>query len=282
MSEKIIERGQVVKLDRVEGNLKIGRDATLVAENGTIVVTGSITASRDFFCEGNLVARNLRCKDGSVEINGDLEIEQYVNVDKSLSVNGHVISPEIICGGTFRVDTYVTSETIKIGGKMKVQGNVQAETVTVGGTLKIRGESDIGTIAVGGVVKLSEKVDIDLIKVGGSVSVLTGTIDTVDVGGVFKAIDKVEINVLSVGGSARFDEDSFVKEIDVGGVVKALGDLKFETIDVGGSVKIEGNAEGISFKVGGTASCNRKLVQVISILVERLMSQRLLPQIKLA
>ena len=68
MSEKIIERGQVVTIDRIDGNLRLRRDVTLVPESGVFTVNGSITADGNFSCEGDLVARNLRCKNGSVEI----------------------------------------------------------------------------------------------------------------------------------------------------------------------------------------------------------------------
>ncbi|MCK5045534.1 MAG: hypothetical protein KAS22_03075, partial [Candidatus Heimdallarchaeota archaeon] len=72
MSEQIIEKGQTVRLGKVKGNLKIGKDATLIADNGIIVVDGSITSKGSFACEGDLRARSIRTKNGSVEIVGHL------------------------------------------------------------------------------------------------------------------------------------------------------------------------------------------------------------------
>lgn len=38
-----IENGKTVRLNKIKGNLKLGKDVTIVAENNTILVDGSVT-----------------------------------------------------------------------------------------------------------------------------------------------------------------------------------------------------------------------------------------------
>ena len=69
-TEEFIEPGKEVKLDTVKGNLKVGDGATLVAANNTIIVTGNIVAKGSFLVEGSLEAVSIRCKRGSLEVEG--------------------------------------------------------------------------------------------------------------------------------------------------------------------------------------------------------------------
>ena len=259
MSEIRVEKGQVKKLGVVDGNLRIGKEATLIAEDGTIVVNGSINSKGSFVCEGNLEARSLKVKSGSAEIYGNLTIEQIATVDKKLDVSGSFVCPEVSVGGTLIVESTTKIGSASVGGTAKFAGNTSIESLRVGGTLKISEESDIGSVTVGGTARFEANAKVDSIDVGGVLKTQAGVFGTVKVGGIFKAYDEVDIQIIDVGGTVKLSTRSKIQDIDVGGTFKANSDLEFGILDVGGSVKIEGNAEGEVVKVGGTILCNENL-----------------------
>ena len=102
--ELIIEPGRETQLDTVKGNLKVGDGATLIASKGTIIVTGNIVSRGSFVVEGSLEAGSVRCKNGSLEVEGDLKDAKYLSIDKRLAVEGNVTSPEIKVGGSISVE----------------------------------------------------------------------------------------------------------------------------------------------------------------------------------
>ncbi|NHJ46454.1 MAG: hypothetical protein FK733_01580 [Asgard group archaeon] len=259
MSEQIIERGQTIELDKVNGNLKIGKDATIIAKNKSITVNGSIVNRGGFVCEGSLVARNIRVKNGSAEILGNLELQQYAQVDNRLDVNGSVICPDISVGGSLYIETDIQSDSVKVGGTVKIGNKAQVETIKTGGTLKIFGESNVGSITVGGTVKLLQTAQIDSIKVGGTVKVTGGRFAYIKIGGSFKSTEKVEINSMDIGGTVKAEDDVIIEDLSVGGSFTAGKNLQFGRIDIGGTIKIYGNATGKTLKVGGTISCQENL-----------------------
>ncbi|MHA1355696.1 MAG: hypothetical protein ACTSR1_11040, partial [Candidatus Heimdallarchaeota archaeon] len=103
MKEEIIQPGQTVELDVVDGNLRVGDGAILEAKKETILVKGNIVSKGSFSVEGNLETSSIRCKRGALDVEGDLKVAKYVDIDKSLVVSGSAICPDINIGGTLKV-----------------------------------------------------------------------------------------------------------------------------------------------------------------------------------
>ena len=61
-----IDKRKRVRLGIVDGDLKIGKGAKLIAEKDTIVVHGKIRNKGGFICKGNLEARSIDSRDGKV------------------------------------------------------------------------------------------------------------------------------------------------------------------------------------------------------------------------
>ncbi|MHA1245258.1 MAG: hypothetical protein ACTSP7_11890, partial [Candidatus Heimdallarchaeota archaeon] len=165
MKEEIIQPGQTVELDVVDGNLRVGDGAILEAKKETILVKGNIVSHS-----------SIRCKRGALDVEGDLKVAKYVDIDKSLVVSGSAICPDINIGGTLKVQEDIQSQEVKIGGTMKIGGKAAVETIRIGGTLKIHGDSNIGEIKVGGSVKLGGTTELEKLKVGGTGTVISGKI----------------------------------------------------------------------------------------------------------
>ena len=71
-----------MKLTEVNGDLKIGKGATIVAENDTITINGKIRNKGGFKCKGNLVARSIESDKGSIKVFGDLTSKREVEADR--------------------------------------------------------------------------------------------------------------------------------------------------------------------------------------------------------
>ncbi|MHA1504853.1 MAG: hypothetical protein ACTSPT_06650 [Candidatus Heimdallarchaeota archaeon] len=113
MKEEIIQPGQTVELDVVDGNLRVGDGAILEAKKETILVKGNIVSKGSFSVEGNLETSSIRCKRGALDVEGDLKVAKYVDIDKSLVVSGSAICPDINIGGTLKVQEDIQSQEVK-------------------------------------------------------------------------------------------------------------------------------------------------------------------------
>ncbi|MHA1367717.1 MAG: hypothetical protein ACTSP5_15095 [Candidatus Heimdallarchaeota archaeon] len=77
----VVGKRKRMKLSTVDGDLKIKKGATIIAENGTIVVNGRVRNKGGFKCKGNLEARSVEAEKGSVKIFGNLKVEREADID---------------------------------------------------------------------------------------------------------------------------------------------------------------------------------------------------------
>lgn len=244
---------QTVTLDVVEGNLSLGRHATVKGVGNSLVlkVSGAI------FCEGNNVfecyvsAKALE-SDGNVTVHGDLIVEGEVEVEDGwLEVHGNMSAKSIDIDYALRVSGNLITEEVDVGGSIKVEGNAKAKEIEAGGSFESKGETAAEKIDVGGSVSVESKVDIGELEVGGKAKVNGGKIRRVDVGGSFESKDSLEFERIEVGGTVYLSGVSKGREIEVGGSLKVEGDLEFGRIEVGGAVEISGSGKGQEIDVGG-------------------------------
>ena len=122
--KEFIPPGKRIELDHIDNNVEVGDGATLVAKDEEIYIAGTITSKGSFSVVGNLTAISIRCKRGSLTVEGDLSVKKHIRIDKRLSVEGALLSPEIAVGGVLEVEGDLQSDEIKVGGTLKVEGNV--------------------------------------------------------------------------------------------------------------------------------------------------------------
>src|SRR5437867_2879764 len=95
MPDHVVGRGETARPGRIEGDLKVGRNATIKAESagGKVVVTGNVffdgaaTIDCSFECNA-IVALAKRHTGGIIKVHGDLDVRRAVDVADSLEVDG--------------------------------------------------------------------------------------------------------------------------------------------------------------------------------------------------
>ena len=289
-----VPRRTLKELDRVEGDLIVDSGTVRAIKPGFMVkVTGVTDCNDDCIFESSLSTTELRGKGGDVTVEGDLEVEKSIkinrgslevfrnlkaeklDVDRSTRVSGEMLVEDIRVGGTvrvkgvakayqldvggsFRAESDTEIDEIDVGGSVNVDGKTKSKSISVGGSFKGYGHVEASIIDVGGTVRIDAKVDLDEIDVGGSVRLSGGSVKTVKVGGSFRSSKPINFENIRVGGTVKIAGGSG-ENIDVGGTLRCDGDLTFDAIDVGGTVRIDGNAKGNNVEVGGTIKVRNSL-----------------------
>jgi cytoskeletal protein CcmA (bactofilin family) len=270
----VVQAGSTAKLGTVQGDLKVGRGATITAEDGRRVTVageahfeGPVTIACDLECgmmrvegrgfgpSGDVVAK------GSLLVHGDLEIDASANVS-----------------GT------ITAERVDVGGHLE-SASVASKGVRVGGHMKVRGSLKTGDVDAGGHLTVDDRVDITNLRVGGHAEVGGGVIGgDIMVRGHFRTTKPIAFGFIQVYGSLKlpagsngerlnslgkveFEGDSSCKTIEVSGTATAQGNLAAETIkingklNVGGSLAVKGKLEVLgSAETRGQVDCGALLV----------------------
>lgn len=235
MEERVIQEGESVKLGRVEGDMKARNHALIRASEGSLVSVagtaffeGNVEVDCDFECG------SLQSRDGIARFNGNLTVQEEIDVEDALYTRGNVKAKRVDVGGRLSVGMSLDTQKADVGGSLEVQGNVVAESVDVGGSFEAIGELKLKDLDVGGSAEVG----------GGEV---TGTID---VGGRFVSRKELKFDRLETGGTAELSGGKG-KKIEVGARLQSNGDLDCDEMDVGGLAVVEGNLSGKTAEVGG-------------------------------
>jgi cytoskeletal protein CcmA (bactofilin family) len=261
MTDQFVKAGSTVKLGRVEGDLSVGRRATIKPESGgRVFVTGTarfegeVTIDSDFVCQSMRVEGKGFGPGGDVRINGSLQVEGRADIDASARVSGPVRAGDLDVGGHFR-SLQLSTNRLRIGGHLEARGALEAKEVDVGGHMTVVGEVKIDNLRVGGHAKIG----------GGSISGdvrIRGHFDT-SKKLAFGRMETYGNTVLPPGssgerlailGRVEFDGDSFCRELEVTGTAKSRGKLSAENFSLKGNLIASGGVQvSKRFQVWGTA-----------------------------
>ncbi len=247
MTDYAVGRGEVAKLGRVEGDLKIGRDATIKAESGgKVVVTGDA-----HFEGGATIDCSFECKavdvkaaphtGGTIKVHGDLTVHQAADVADSLKVTGTATADGFDVGGHLTAGS-VVSKRVRVGGHAAIKGPLESETVDVGGHLSVSGDVKIVNLIVGGHAEIGGGTISGGIKVRGHFAAKT-SLDY----GELQTYGHVDLPVnskgdrLSVLGRVEFEGNAFCRVIEVKGVAEVAGNCSAESVEVGGKLSVSGS-----------------------------------------
>jgi len=251
MPETRVGPGEKVRLGTIEGDLEVSQGARIEVD-GRLVVPGTAHFEGSSSVEGSLECRSLRVEDGTVQIRGDLTVQETVraddgglevtgafragrvDVDKRLRIGGPAAAEEFEVGGVFEGGSTLTSPKVSVGGKLRLSGKLTGRELEAGGSVEVA-EVDLETLEVGGLVRLA----------GGEVR------RSVEVGGRFAADGPFKFGNLDVGGVVQLRGPATGGRVSVGGMMMAEKDLTFEALKIGGMGTVQGNGAGRTIEVGG-------------------------------
>jgi cytoskeletal protein CcmA (bactofilin family) len=260
-----VPRGGSAKLGRVEGDLHVGRKATVRAESGgKLVVTGAV-----IFDGGAKVDCSLECSaievkaaphtGGTIAVHGDLGVLGTVDVADSLEVTGKASAEGFDVGGHLKAGS-VLSKRVRVGGHLKVTGPLESESVDVAGHLSALGKVKVVDLHVGGHAQVG----------GGTISGSIQVRGHLEVGSSFEfgelqTYGRVNLPAnskgsrLSVLGRVTFGGDASCKVIEVKGAADAKGNLSAEEVDVLGVLRVSGSLKvSDHLKVTGIADVRER------------------------
>jgi len=249
MSDFVVKSGAAVKLGKVEGELKVGRNVTIAAESGDkVVVTGGahfegpVRIDCDFECASMTVEGKGFGPGGDVVVLGDLTVHGAADLNASVRVEGVVRCDELDVGGHFE-SSALTSGRVRVGGHMKIKGRLESKTVDVGGHMSV-----------------SDAVNITDLRVGGHAEVGGGSISgEIKVRGHFKTTRKLTYGQLKVFGNMVFPAGCVGESLAALGRVEFDGDTTCRALNVKGSAWVKGNCTSENVEVNGKLDVNGSL-----------------------
>jgi cytoskeletal protein CcmA (bactofilin family) len=236
MSDYHVPHGATVKLDRIEGELRVGRGATIEANQGNLVSVsggayfeGGAEIACDFECDSLRVSHG-----GVLEVRGNLTVHKLLDADHSIEVTGTLRAGEIDVGGRIEARN-LNCVRMRVGGKVEVAEKLEVESLTVGGKVEAPGEVTIGDFDVGGQAELGSG------KISGAVRA----------GGKFEAESKLEFGDMHVLGHTKLGAGSKGNRISANGKFSVSGDFECDQMEILGKTDIEGNCKSKKIKVNG-------------------------------
>ncbi len=280
MQEIKVRRGERAKLDRVEGNLKVGNKATIGATNGKLV-----TISGEAFFEGNCeINCSFECDSlkvdhgGTLRVNGDLIVHKILDVIHSIDSTGIIkagqidvggrtsTSKSIVCDGVTRVGGRLyakeglSSKSLEVGGQAEIEGPVSIlEDLNVGGVAEVGGGTISGKIRVGGKFESSSPLSFGDMQVVGHIFLAASSKGTrLSTFGKLQAEASLEVEELELRGQALV-----VGNCKVARKLESSGKLKATTLEVSGEVEswgqteIEEEMKALDLKIAGKFAARR-------------------------
>jgi cytoskeletal protein CcmA (bactofilin family) len=249
LPDLFVGAGETAKLGRVEGNLKVGKNARLRAESGRKILVagavdlgGRVTIDCDFECRSMRLEGRGWGPGGDVVVNGDLVVQETADLDASLRVTGGIVAGTLDVGGHLRSGP-LTSKRLRVGGHLEISGKLQSGDVDVAGHTTVRGEVTLENLRVGGHAKLRGGAIAGEVRVRGHL-----TVDTPLRFGRAQVYGNTVLPAGSSGdrlsalGRVEFEGDADCREFEITGSARVGGDCNSEEVEVKGALDVEGSA----------------------------------------
>ncbi|HXZ90269.1 MAG TPA: hypothetical protein VEG61_04325 [Candidatus Dormibacteraeota bacterium] len=268
MSDYSVRSGEVAKLGKVEGELKVGRNVTIKAAQGQrVVVTGAAyfqgktTIDCEFECQSMKVeGRGFGLAGNDVLVRGDLIVHGAADIATSLHVEGNIRSGDIDVGGHLR-SASLASQRVRVGGHLTMKGKLEAETVDVGGHLSALGGVELVNLRVGGHAEIGGGTITGKIQVRGHLTT-TEKLDygQVQVFGHLRLPTGSSGERLSALGKVEFEGDTACKFMEISGAARVRGSCTAELVKVNGNLRVFGSlAVSKNLEVYGSAEVKQQL-----------------------
>jgi len=241
MTDFTVKSGTTARLGKVDGELRVGRNARIEAESGRKVVVaggahfeGPVTIDCDFECASMRVEGRGFGPGGDVVVKGSLQVRGDLEIDAATEVQGDISAGKVDIGGHLKSGS-ISSKGVRVGGHMEVRGELRAEDVDVGGHLTVE-----------------KQVEIANLRVGGHAEVAGGTIKgEIRVRGHFKTAGKLNYGTIQVFGQLRLPSGCRGERLVALGKVECDGDTYAKTFEVNGAASIRGNCSAETLRTKG-------------------------------
>ena len=261
MPDQSVKAGSTSKLGTIQGDLRVGRNATILPESGRKVAVGGtayfegpVTIGCDFECEKMRVEGRGFGPSGDVVVKGSLFAHGDLEIDASAEVQGTVTAERVDVGGHLG-SMGVVSKAVRVGGHMRTRGNLKADDVDVGGHMTATGDVDISNLHVGGHAEIGGGTIRGEVKVRGHFRTLGKlSYGTVQVYGHLSLPAGSRGDSVTAFGRVEFEGDSQCRNLEVNGVAKAQGNLETSSLKVNGKLDVKGSLKvRDKFEVLGSA-----------------------------
>jgi cytoskeletal protein CcmA (bactofilin family) len=257
----IVKEGTTAKLGRVDGDLKVGRNARITAESGRKVVVagtahfdGRVTIDCDFECQAMRLEGRGWGPGGDVLVDGDLEVHDVADIDASLRVTGRITAGDLDVGGHLRSGP-LKSKRLRVGGHLETRGKLESGDVDVGGHMTVRDEVALSNLRVGGHAKIGGGTIEGEVKVRGHLTTEKPlAFGSVQVYGHTTLPAGTSGDRLSAYGRVEFEGDADCKNLEVAGDARVRGDCNSDDVEVKGRLNVTGRMHvSRKFRVFGAA-----------------------------
>lgn len=241
MTDLQVPRGASVSIGRVEGRLKVGRGATIRAQNGKEVVVlegasfeGDAMVDCDFECQSLEAGRHGGLGLAGLRITGRLTVHGSLDVANSIEVRGDLTADIVDVGGRVSAKS-ISCKKMRAGGIVQVRELLKADTVDVGGKIEAPGAVTLRELQVGGRAEIG----------GGTIAEL------VSVGGRFDSTSPLDFGELQLFGTGSLAGGSRGKKIVSSGKLGVEGPLECDELEILGSAFIRGDCKAAKAEVRG-------------------------------
>jgi cytoskeletal protein CcmA (bactofilin family) len=280
MPEQRVERGSTARLDRVEGDLRVGSSARIAAAKGNLVtVTGGVrfegngAIDCDFQCDSLVVDRGKLVVSGSLTVKNALDVAHTVEASGAIAahdidVGGKMLARSVACGGSVRVGGIVEvrerleAESVEVGGKVAVHGAVGLTDLTVGGRADVGGGSIAGHARVGGLFSSTGPLEFGELQVYGRCALPAGCKGKrLSTFGKLSVEGDLDCDQVDVGGATVVRGDMSASEVLVNGKLEVSGSLSVKgTLETNGTSEVRGDLTGADLRVGGRLAARRAVL----------------------
>jgi cytoskeletal protein CcmA (bactofilin family) len=235
MSDKRVEKGGTAKLERIDGELRVGRGAKITSVGRLVTVAkgaffeGDAEVDCDFQCDSLWVER------GVLRVGGDLTVARGMDVAHTVRVEGAIHAGEIEVGGKMHAGSVSCGQKVRVGGVVEVSKTLEADSLDVGGKVHVGGAVTIKDLGVGGMAEVG----------GGRI---TGR---ATVGGVFESTAPLEFGELQVYGKCSLPAGCKGQRVSTSGKLSVKGSLTCEQVDVGGVTEVTGDCTAGRLTING-------------------------------
>jgi len=235
VNEVRVSRGEKARLSRVDGELRVGREAQIEGLGGLpVVVTGGAYFEGDARLRCDFESGSITSMDGSLRADGDVTVGGKIDVARHVNVAGSIQAKEVDVGGSLRARALsfdwartggpvIVIETLR-GGSLQAAGKVQ-----VGGAVELESLEFAGKAVVG----------------GGSVR------GRMDVKGSLIAEGKLTFGDLAVNGNCSLSAGCKGRSVSMFGRLDSAGDLECESVQLFGKGDIDGCLRAKKVQVDG-------------------------------
>jgi cytoskeletal protein CcmA (bactofilin family) len=231
-----VDKGSTARLDRVDGELRVGRNAKITATDGKLVtVSGGARFESNADIDCDFQCKSLTVERGVLKVSGDLTVLKWMDVAHTVKADGAIRGQEIEVGGKMHADSVHCDGPIRVGGVVEVAKTLEAESLDVGGKVLVHGAVKIKDLGVGGQTEVG----------GGSITGRT------TVGGLFESNAPLEFGELQVYGKCELPAGCKGQRVTTSGKLTVRGDLACEKIEVGGAAEFEGDCTAGRVTING-------------------------------